>query len=158
MLSLREWAARWEIPDAALRELAGIPAFDPIEAPRPMTSEAAVSIAVRAEAARAGWHLWRNNRGAMKDKTGRVVRYGLANDSKPLGDKLKSGDLFGWRSRLIKSDDVGKLIAQVVNREVKAVDWKYTGTELEEAQLRWHAMILAAGGDSAIVNSLGSIK
>lgn len=155
-MTLDEWAEKWGIPDAAIRDLAMFQIETKNLDPK-VFSERGVSDRVRLEAASAGWHLWRNNRGAFKDDTGRWVRYGLANDSKPLGDSLKSGDLFGWKPRLIKLDDVGKIIAQTVNRECKRPDWRYSGSPEEEAQMRWHTLILASGGDSAIVNSAGSI-
>lgn len=155
-MTLDEWAERWGIPDAAIKELASA-GLRSVDLDPKVFTERGVQDRVRQEAADAGWHLWRNNRGAFKDETGRWVRFGLANDSKNLGDFLKSGDLFGWRPRLIKIDDVGKILAQTVNRECKRPDWQYTGTPEEEAQMRWHMLIMAAGGDSAIVNATGSI-
>ncbi len=158
MLSLADWASRWGIPDAAIRELAGVPSLELI-APPGGTSEAHVQVAVRLEAARAGWHVWRNNRGAFKDETGRLIRYGLANDSKQLGDKLKSADLVGWKTHMVTSDDVGKKFAVPVSRECKPVGWRFNPKDPREvAQMRWHLMVLAAGGDSAFVTGTGSIK
>lgn len=158
MFSLTEWAYRWNVPAAALKELAGVPALDPIEIPLPATSEAAVQAAVRLEAARHGIRAWRNNVGAGKLQNGSFLRWGLANESSALNARLKSADLIGWRSHLIKPDEVGKLVAIFWSREVKRSSWRYTDTPEEQAQLRWHSMVLAAGGDSAIVNSTGSIK
>lgn len=157
-MTLEEWAARWRLPPQALAELstvgAGVPAPD-----SPSTgSEALTQSLVRLEAAEAGWHLWRNNVGALKDERGRVVRYGLANDSANLNKVIKSADLVGWRPRLIKVDDVGKILAQFASRECKAPGWTYTGTEREIAQMRWHSLVLANGGDSAIVHAKGSIR
>jgi hypothetical protein len=47
-----------------------------------MTSESVVQQRIRTEIARLNIDLWRNNSGACEDKTGRVIRYGLCNDSK----------------------------------------------------------------------------
>lgn len=60
-----------------------------------MKSEETVQAEIRAEAGRRGILLWRNNSGAMQDETGRVVRYGLGNDSAQLNRRLKSADLIG---------------------------------------------------------------
>ena len=59
-------------------------------------SEAAVQAAIRIRASELGVRLFRNNVGACVDETGRVIRYGLANDSAQLQKRLKSSDLVGW--------------------------------------------------------------
>ena len=156
-MTLDEWADKWGIPDGAIYDMALIGEGAP-ETPEEARNEADVQQIVRLEAAEAGWHLWRNNRGAFQDKTGRWIRYGLANDSKKLGDVLKSHDLIGWGPRRIEVDDVGKIIAQFKSREIKPPGWAYTGTDREKAQLRWHNLVIASGGDSAIVNGKGSIR
>lgn len=172
-MTLTEWATRWGVPAQALAELAATPAFVPEPPTKPDGSESYVQSVVRLEGAAKGYRLWRNNVGAgqvLHAKTirqlcrtcqdlvrGRPIRWGLANDSSNLNEELKSGDLFGWRRRLITPDMVGTLIAQAVNRECKPVGWAYTGDEHEQAQLRWHYMVLADGGDSAIVTGVGSL-
>jgi len=60
-----------------------------------MKSEDVVQAEIRVEAGKRGIPLWRNNSGAMQDPTGRVVRYGLGNDSAQLNRRLKSSDLIG---------------------------------------------------------------
>jgi hypothetical protein len=156
-MNLDEWAERWGIPDEAVRELASVGSNRSTPDNEREHTEAGVQSRVRIEAAEAGWHLWRNNVGAGYMRDGSFVRWGLANDSRNLNAKLKSGDLIGWRPRLLKVDDVGKVIAQFVSRECKRSDWKFTGTPEEQAQVRWHALVTASGGDSAIINSTGSI-
>lgn len=157
-MSLDEWAERWGIPDEAIRELASVGVADEEDPDLTASSERGVQDRERYAAALGGAYMWRNNRGAFKDVTGRWIRFGLANDSKPLGDKLKSGDLIGITPRLIKVDDVGKILAQFRSRECKKPGWRYTGTPEEQAQLRWHSLILANGGDSAIINETGKIN
>src|SRR5512138_3529682 len=98
MTPLLQWAARWGIPQAALSDLmatlgAGHAAVPP--PPGSSGSEASVQAAVRLEAARRGIRLWRNNTGAAQDETGRVIRYGLANDSPAVSRVCKSSDLIG---------------------------------------------------------------
>lgn len=156
-MTLADWAQRWGIPPQAITELAGIPALTPVTPDRPLTSESALQAVIRLEAARHGWHLFRNNNGAGKLENGNFVRWGLANDSPAVNKVIKSADLIGIRKRLITFDDVGKIIGQFVSRECKRPGWRYTGTPEEQAQVRWHSMVLANGGDSAIVNSEGSI-
>src|ERR1700677_1701677 len=83
------------------------------------TSESQVQSLVRLEAARKNIRLWRNNVGVLQDETGRPVRYWLANDSKALNEKIKSGDLVGWRPMLITPAMIGATVAQFVSRECK---------------------------------------
>lgn len=60
--------------------------------------------------------LMRNNSGALKDMTGRLVRYGLGNVSKQHNDKIKSSDLIGFT--IIGARAIFTAI------EVKAPGWK----------------------------------
>jgi hypothetical protein len=166
-MSLEEWAARWGLPAQALAELAILPQ---IEHGTPVgKSESNVQSRVRLEAARKGIHLWRNNSGAgsvvnpkdlcpsCKRLARSFIRWGLGNDSPKLNEVVKSADLIGWRPRVITLDDVGKKIAQFTSRECKHEGWQYSNTPEEAAQTRWHAMVLRDGGDSAIVNTEGSL-
>lgn len=116
---------------------------------RKSASESNVQSRVRLEAARKGVRLWRNNSGAWKDKTGRVIRYGLGNDSKDTNEVLKSSDLVGWRKKLVTPDMVGTYVAVATLRECKPEDWVYTGTDDEVAQLRFLKLCLEDGGDAA---------
>jgi hypothetical protein len=117
-------------------------------------SEALVQSRLRLEAAGTGMRLWRNNVGVLPNRDGRPVRYGLANDTKALNEKLKSGDLIGWRRRVITPADVGYAIAQFVSRECKPQGWTLAGPgnvglfAHEQAQQRWIDLILADGGDA----------
>ena len=116
-----------------------------------------VQSAVRLEASQKGVRMFRNNRGAFQDATGRWIRYGLANDSKQFGDKVKSSDLIGIRKVTITSDMTGCTIGQFVSREIKRGDWKYRGTAEERAQLAWLEFVLLMGGDAAFANSTGTL-
>lgn len=131
-----------------------------------MDSESRVQSLVRLEAARKACRLWRNNVGVLKDQNGRPVRYGLANDSPELNRSLKSGDLIGWRRRVITVADViaagGAItIAQFVSRECKPEDWRpaLSGAkwEHEEAQRQWAAIINADGGDAGFATGEGTL-
>lgn len=157
--SLAEWAAKHGVTPAALAELrmglAGeVPAVDP---PRGASPEAYVQSLIRLEAPRVGVRLWRNNVGALKDETGRVVRYGLANESPQLNARLKSSDLIGWRSVTICPEHVGRTIAQFVTRECKGPGWRFAGTDREVAQERWLHLVSVDGGDAAFATGPGSL-
>lgn len=158
MIHLNEWAKRHNITPEALAELQAI-FTAPNDAPHSMSgaSEAAVSNAVRLEASRNGVRLYRNNVGACEDKRGRLIRYGLANDSAAMNKALKSSDLIGIRPVLITPNMVGTTIGQFIAREVKRADWKFTATERENAQLRFLELIVSLGGDACFCNDVGSI-
>ena len=122
-----------------------------------MNSETFVQDALRLAAPRHGYQLFRNNVGVLKDITGRPVRYGLANESKAVNEKWKSGDLIGWRAVLITPAMVGRTVAQFVSRECKPEGWKYRGDAREEAQARWAQLVNAAGGDGCFVCTVDGI-
>ena len=165
MSSLTDWLARWgsQLPPAAVQELhASLAANDyappPVD-PSKLSSEARVQSLVRIEAAQAGVWLTRNNVGAFQDpKSGRWVRYGLANESAGQNQMVKSADLIGFRKRVILVSDVGSTIAQFVSRECKAEGWRYSGRGREEAQARWRDFINSNGGDAAIISGPGSFN
>ncbi len=143
MTPLHQWVADWIPADLRAAALADLqqrlapPA--PISSP-PARSEAAVLNSVRLEAGRRGWHTFRNNCGAMQDKTGRVVRYGLANESKQMNSVIASADLIGFT-------DSGKF----VSIEAKAPGAR-TDPERLAAQERWRDLVLAAGGYAVITD------
>lgn len=157
-MNLQQWALRWNIPPQAFAELAQCSIVDP-DAPVGDKAEAYVQSRVRLEAAYATptCYLWRNNVGAGKLASGNFVRWGLANDSKPLNERIKSGDLIGIRSLLVTAQMVGMTIGQFVSRECKRESWKYSGTVEENAQLAWATLINSLGGDAQIVKATGSL-
>jgi len=140
--NLHDWARKWGLSVECLRDLqitlgTYTPPLAP-DAPGVGKSEAWAQSALRIEASRKGVKLFRNNVGALADKTGRFVRYGLANDSAAQNATIKSGDLIG-----IRPDGI------FVSREMKSPGWQYTGTEREVAQLNWINLINSCGGDAA---------
>lgn len=154
--TLIQWAIRHGVSQLALHELRGIFGVN-FEAVENGESETLVQSRVRLEASRKGLKLWRNNVGALRDERGIPVRYGLANDTKKLNEKIKSGDLIGWRPVLVTPAHVGSTIAQFVSRECKKPSWAYTGTAHEVAQLRWIEAVTADGGDAKFCNAEGSL-
>lgn len=156
-MDLLRWSIRWGIPYAALHDLeTQLGLHGGHDAPGD-ASEAAVQNLVRLEAARKGYKLFRNNVGALRDERGVPVRFGLANDTAKLNKVLKSGDLIGWRPRLITPADVGATLAQFVSREIKHPTWRYTGTEREVAQLAWATLVNAGGGDACFASGEGTL-
>lgn len=152
MINLNEWAIKWGVPAGAVVELKQIFGLLPcplLPAADELKSEAAVQAAVRAEAGRQGIRAWRNNVGALQDATGRWVRYGLANDSKSLNEKVKSADLIGIKPVLITPALVGQTIGQFWSRECKPGGWVFTGTDREQAQLKWAEILTSLGADAA---------
>lgn len=96
--------------------------------------------------------LWRNNVGALPDPSGRPVRFGLANDTKELNKKIKSGDLIGWEEIIITPEMVGMKIARFRSVECKEEGWvpapptnrdKFAH---EQAQREWARIVNEAGG------------
>lgn len=116
-------------------------------------SEAAVQNAVRLEAPRRGYMLWRNNCGALLDERGVPVRYGLANDSPAMNRALKSSDLVGWRPTLVTPEMVGSYVAVFCSFEIKEAAWAYGGTPREKAQAAWIGLVAKDGGIARFVTS-----
>ena len=134
MMDISTWCKRWNIPVEALGELFS---SQPTAIGLSKGSEAAVSNHLRLQASKAGMIVWRNNVGATKDEHGRLIRFGLANDSPALNKQIKSSDLIGIKPG-----------GQFVAIEAKRSDWKYTGTEREEAQLRFISLVNSMGGQA----------
>lgn len=159
-MNLEQWATRWGLPPQALAELAECS----IVPPDPDTlvgdkSEAYVQSRIRLESARADppMLLWRNNVGAGKLSNGSFIRWGLANESKALNERLKSADLIGIRAVIVTPAMVGRKFGQFVSRECKSEGWSYSGSMREIAQLAWATLINSFGGDAAIVKATGSL-
>lgn len=91
-----------------------------------MSSESRVQSEIRLYAANNTHKLLRNNSGALPDQTGRIVRYGLGNDSAALNKVYKSSDLIGLTRVLIQPHHVGRVMAILTCLEVKGSDFKGT--------------------------------
>lgn len=112
---------------------------------------------VQIEAAKYKMILMRNNSGALKDKTGRLVRYGLGNISESSNAKMKSSDLIGITEVLITPDMVGKTLGVFTAIEVKKQGWKYKGDEREIAQKNFIDWVIGRGGLAAFVESVDTL-
>lgn len=161
MSVLHQWAIKWGVRVEALQDLqlqlGTLTLPEAATSAGPAKSEAWAQSAVRMEAGQKGVKLWRNNVGALLDKAGRLVRYGLANDSEQLNAVIKSADLVGWRPLTVTPAHVGQRVAQFVSREIKEPGWQYTGTPREQAQLSWANLVNAAGGDARFCSGPGSL-
>lgn len=162
-MTLEAWAAAWGVSPAALFDLRmrlGIAGMHmpPLVIQGNPGSETRQQSLVRLDAAANGVWLTRNNVGALLDKRGVPIRYGLANESKEQNQKVKSADLIGIRPITITPLHVGLVIGQFVSREVKHAGWKYTGDEHERAQLNWCNFVLSKGGDAAFCSGPGSFN
>jgi hypothetical protein len=96
----------------------------------------------RVRASQMGLAMWRNNSGAAFDRTGRMVRYGLGNDSAKLCRVWKSGDLIG----------VG-FNGVFVGAECKRPGWTWRGTPDEVAQHNFMENVRRLGGRAGFVTS-----
>jgi hypothetical protein len=90
-----------------------------------MSSEGATQQRIRMLAAQNGTPLLRNNSGACMDSTGRMIRYGLGNDSSKLNAAFKSSDLIGIYPVVITPELLGRTLGLFFAVEVKAPGWKF---------------------------------
>lgn len=100
-----------------------------------MALETDVMAAIRLEASRRGHFLWRNNRGVLLDNRGKPVRFGLANDSKAVGERYASADLIGWTRD-------GRFLSVEVKRSRR--------DPISPAQVAWRDLVRASGGIAVI--------
>ena len=128
-MTLKDWQARWgdHIPAQALAELVGIlsPVM-PSPAPTARLSEAAGAAQIRLAAGRDGVPLFRNNSGAMTDQTGRLIRFGLGNESPALNARWKSSDLIGILPVVVQPSHVGQTLGVFLAVETKKPGWRLT--------------------------------
>lgn len=160
-MNLNEWAIKHGIPFEAVedlrREFGTVQERNTPLNPRSDESEAAIQTRVRLEGSRLGLRLFRNNVGATLTDTGSYIRYGLANESQAMNNKIKSSDLIGIRPVLITSEHIGQVIGQFVARECKAGYWNYKDNDHEKAQLKFLELIASLGGDAAFAIGEGTL-
>lgn len=151
--TLHTWAARHGVSAEALADLESMLGLEDLNVATRRDagkSEGAVQNNLRLHLAQyPNWRVWRNNVGALKDKRGVPVRFGLANDSPGMNEKFKSSDLICGETITAYA---GQKVLQHVHIECKEEGWHYTGTDREQAQLRWLLMINLAGGRGYFFN------
>lgn len=123
-------------------------------------SEAAVQTAIRIRAGELGIILFRNNVGACVDDTGRMIRYGLANDSAQMSKRIKSGDLIGIARRTVRFSNAinapcALSLGVFLSVECKREDWQggfpnpidpAKFNDRERAQQTWIDLVRKNGG------------
>lgn len=121
-------------------------------------NEASVQSHTRLALARMGGLTWRNNVGACEDKSGRIIRYGLCNESAQLNRSLKSSDLVGITPVTITPDMVGQTVGVFTAIECKHSGWHLTpGDARGQAQERFLALVRSVGGIGAFVSDPAEI-
>lgn len=104
--------------------------------------------------ARMGCQVWRNNSGACTDETGRLIRYGLGNDSAKLNDEIKSSDLIGIKPTLILPHMVGYYLGVFTALEIKPSGWTLRpGDKRGHAQAKFHDIVRQACGYAGFVTN-----
>lgn len=102
--------------------------------------------------------LYRNNSGALPDKTGTLVRFGLGNDSKQLNEVWKSPDSVGGIPITITPEMVGKTFLVLCGFEDKKPGWKLTaGDKRGQAQHNCIMDWLQAGGIAGFITDVSHI-
>lgn len=107
---------------------------------RAVSAEAAIQQQIRLALSRAGSVMHRNNVGAYRDDTGRVIRYGVGHPG--------GSDLIGWTPVLITQDMVGTTVGVFTAIEVKAPRGRPT-----EAQVNFLKQVQLGGGIAGIARS-----
>lgn len=122
-------------------------------------SESAVQQRVRLAASERGMLMFRNNSGACYDETGRLIRYGLGNDSAQVNARIKSGDLVGITPIVITADWIGARVGIFTNLECKPEGWHMIPSDdRAKAQLAFHRLVLENGGLAGFVTGPGDIE
>lgn len=155
---IEKWAQRWGIPPAAVADLTSmLTAGAEVDSKPVKGGEAAAQQLVRLEASRQGRRLWRNNNGACLDQSGRMIRYGICNDSKRVNEKFKSSDLIGITPVTVTPEYVGRTLGVFTSVEIKAPGWTYRNTSRERAQMNWLQLVAGLGGLGAFVTGPGGL-
>jgi hypothetical protein len=118
-----------------------------------MATETVVQQQTRLAFARIG-PAWRNNVGACEDATGRLIRYGLGNDSAQLNKENKSSDLIGITpvTAYLASAGAWVTLGVFTALEVKRSDWHPTPSDDRAiAQAKFHAIVREVGGFAGFV-------
>ena len=162
MHTLHAWLARWQLPPQAVNELyaaLGVDAPDTLPAGGAVgASEASVQSARVLQAAKQGIRLWRNNSGAFKDDTGRLVRYGLANTGAAINKVIKTSDLIGITPLIVTPQMVGQRIGVFTAEECKAPGWKLRPSDdRAQAQWRFGKLVLSLGGIFRFVSDIDRV-
>lgn len=156
-MTLTDWKNEFNISSAAMAALIKIlnPVSDYTPDEPAYPSEAAVQAQIILDSPNQGCAMWRNNNGACKDDTGRMIRYGLGNISKKFNEVWKSSDLIGITPRLIMPWHIGQVWGLFTAVEVKDPGWKFTpGDARAVAQLAFINNVRQLGGIATFAPSV----
>lgn len=159
LTNLYDWAVHHSISTGAMAELRALMDVSPYT-PAPTkgySDEAMVQQSIRLEAPKRGVTLWRNNVGVLTNEYGVPIRFGLANDTKAINQRIKSSDLIGITPRVVTPLDVGKTFGIFTSIEVKKSNWVYVSTPTEKAQLAWIQLIQRLGGFARFARGIEDI-
>lgn len=121
-------------------------------------NEVAVQQQIRLAAAKFNTPLLRNNNGACYDETGRLIRYGLGNDSKKINDVFKSSDLIGIWPVTVTEDMVGRTHGLFFAVECKPTGWKFRESDDRAvAQLNFGKWVRERGGIFTFARSTNEV-
>lgn len=112
-----------------------------------MHNEATTNAIIEANAPAMGFTLQRNNVGAARDDTGRVIRFGLGNISAKRTKVITSVDWIGWQ------DGTGRFTAI----EAKRGGWTKPTDARERAQQRYIELVRSCGGIAGFVTNLDDL-
>ena len=103
--------------------------------------------------------VYRNNVGACEDKQGRIIRYGLCNESAQMNRALKSSDLIGVMPVLIQPHHVGRTLGVFTAIECKHSGWHMTPSDdRAAAQQRFIDLIRSVGGIGGFVTDPAQVR
>ena len=102
--------------------------------------EQTVQQGIRLALSQNGCRVFRNNCGALKDRDGRLVRYGVANPG--------GSDLLGWKSIEITPEMVGRKVAVFLAIECKGERGRATAE-----QINFIERVKEAGGLAGIART-----
>lgn len=122
--------------------------------------ESLIQQQIRLFAARLGLDFWRNNSGALPDEKGRIVRYGLANDSAQLNAQIKSSDLIGITPVWAYVEGIGWTWLGVFTAvECKPEGWVFSQSDKRAvAQKAFHDIVRKNGGFAGFAVSIDDFK
>lgn len=119
------------------------------------TPEAKSSQETKLRASEWGAFLLRNNSGAFKNESGRLVYYGLGNISQKRNKVIKSSDEIGYTAVTITPEMVGKTVPVFTALEIKTPDFgisaHYPEGSREAAQLKFINSIKHKNGIAGFV-------
>ena len=93
---------------------------------------------------------------SMTDQTGRLIRFGLGNESPALNKVWKSSDLIGILPVLVQPSHVGKTLGVFLAVETKKPGWRLTpGDKRGQAQA---AFLHPCGGSAVSVGFVARLR